>query len=330
MNKILVVTAATLFACGGAYAQDAPPPDGGPKVLMYQSNVASPVGAVAGGGMFFSAESSGDGKPITGAPYTATASTEVTQVLGDGNRIINKTTASLARDSQGRTRREESIGMVGPWQVNGPRLVFINDPTTQTNYILDVNNQLASVINVGNLSKQVVSRMNLPGKVPPLPPPLPGPPSGAGVTMLAQAGGNVTFIQKGPGGDQPEDVKTESLGVQMMEGVSVEGKRTTRTIPAGQIGNVQPIETTSEVWYSPDLQAVVMSKHSDPRFGETTYQLTGIQRAEPDHSLFEVPPGYTIQAMPAPMGFPVNLPVGTAGAGPVQFGDVGAGSPVVK
>jgi hypothetical protein len=315
MNKILMVVTATLLICGGACAQDAPPPDGGPKILMYQTNTAGPTGPMAAGGVFFSAEVSGNGKPVTGAPYTATASTEMTQVLGDGNRIVNKTTAALARDSQGRTRREETMGMVGPWQVNGPKLVFINDPASQTNYVLDAGKQTASVL-------------KLPALPPMLPPP--GSPPGVNVSMMAQAGGDVTYIQKGPGGDQPEDVKTESLGVQMMEGVSVEGKRTTRTIPAGQIGNVQPIETVSEVWYSPDLQAVVMSKHSDPRFGETMYQLTGIQRAEPDHSLFEVPPGYTIQNMPAPMGFPASLPAGTTGGGPVQFGVAGTGGPVGK
>jgi hypothetical protein len=310
MNKILIVMTATLLICGGVYAQDAPPPDGGPKILMYQSTAAMPVGPVAGGGMFLSAEVSGNGKAITGAPYTATASTEMTQVLGDGNRIVNTTTASLARDSQGRTRREETMGMVGPWQVNGPKLVFINDPTSQTNYVLDPGKQTASVL-------------KLPALPPMLPPPGP-PPPGANISIMSQAGGNVTYIQNGAGGDRPEDVKTESLGVQTMEGVSVEGKRVTRTIPAGQIGNVQAIETVTEVWFSPDLQMVVMSKHSDPRFGETTYQLTGIQRAEPDHSLFEVPPGYTIQNMPAPM----SLPAGTTGAGPVQFGVIGTGGPI--
>jgi len=104
-----------------------------------------------------------------------------------------------------------------------------------------------------------------------------------------------------------------------MEGVVVEGKRVTRTIPAGQIGNTQPIEITSEVWTSPDLQVIVMSKHSDPRFGETTYQLTGIQRAEPDHSLFEIPPGYAVKNMPAPMG----LHAGPSEGDPVPFGIVG-------
>lgn len=293
MNRAFIVMAAGLLACAGAYAQDAPPDDGGPKVLMYQTNTTGPIGPVttAGGGMFFSADvGPGGGKAITGAPYTATSSTETTQVLGDGNRIVNNTTSSLARDSQGRTRREETMGMVGPWQVNGPKLVFINDPASQTNYVLDENKQTAMV-------------MKLPGNLPQMPPlPPPGIQIQTEVDMgyVAGGGANATFISKGPGGVQP-DVKTESLGVQTMEGVSVEGKRVTTTIPAGQIGNVQPIETVSEVWFSPDLQVVVMSKHSDPRFGETTYQLTGIQRSEPDSSQFQVPPGYTVQNMPAPM-----------------------------
>jgi hypothetical protein len=69
-----------------------------------------------------------------------------------------------------------------------------------------------------------------------------------------------------------------------------------------------------------------MSKHNDPRFGETTYQLTGIQRAEPDHSLFEVPPGYAVKNMPAPMG----LHISTGEGEPTQFGVVGGVGPVVK
>jgi len=79
----------------------------------------------------------------------------MTQVLGDGNRINNKTTVSLARDSQGRTRREETMGMVGPWQVNGPKLVFINDPTSQTNYVLDANKQTVTVLKLPALNATV-------------------------------------------------------------------------------------------------------------------------------------------------------------------------------
>ena len=88
--------------------------------------------------------------------------------------------------------------------------------------------------------------------------------------------------------------KTEDLGTQTIQGVSAQGKRVTRAIPAGREGNEKEIDIVSETWYSPDLQVVVMSKTSDPRFGESVYQLNGITRAEPDPALFTVPSDYTV------------------------------------
>jgi hypothetical protein len=308
MNKIFGVVVGTFLGCAGACAQNAPPSDPGPNVMFFQPAATGPANVATGGAGSFFIESAANGRVITGAPYSATVSTEMTQILADGNRINNKTTASLARDSQGRTRREETMGMVGPWQVNGPKLVFINDPTSQTNYILDSDKQTATA-----LKHAGIAGINAAG-------------SGATVSASASGGFKVEYMGKGPGGDQPEESKTESLGTETMEGVAVEGKRVTRTIPAGQIGNTQPIEITSEVWTSPDLQVIVMSKHSDPRFGETTYQLTGIQRAEPDHSLFEIPPGYAVKSMPAPMGFPA----GPAEGDPVPFGIVRTMGPIGK
>ena len=90
------------------------------------------------------------------------------------------------------------------------------------------------------------------------------------------------------------DSATESLGTQFIEGVLAEGTRTTMTIPTSQIGNDRPIQVVSERWYSPDLQVLVMSRQSDPRFGETTYRLTNIVRSEPAFTLFEVPPDFEI------------------------------------
>jgi hypothetical protein len=86
----------------------------------------------------------------------------------------------------------------------------------------------------------------------------------------------------------------ESLGTQFMEGVAVEGTRTTMTIPAGEIGNEQPINIVSERWFSPDLKVLVMSRQSDPRFGETTYRLTNLTRTEPSPQLFEIPSDFKI------------------------------------
>jgi hypothetical protein len=96
-------------------------------------------------------------------------------------------------------------------------------------------------------------------------------------------------------GSANANAKTESLGPQTIEGVNAEWTRTTRTIPTGEIGNEKPITIVSQHWYSADLQMDVKSTHSDPRFGDTTYTLTRIQRQEPDASLFAVPSDYTIE-----------------------------------
>jgi len=93
----------------------------------------------------------------------------------------------------------------------------------------------------------------------------------------------------------------ESLGKQTIEGVEAEGTRTTIVIQPGAMGNERAISIVSERWYSPELQTVVMTKHSDPRFGETTYRLTNINRSEPARTLFEVPADYTLKNEPSPM-----------------------------
>lgn len=100
--------------------------------------------------------------------------------------------------------------------------------------------------------------------------------------------------------DSSENMKKESLGTQNIEGVAAEGTRTTFTIPAGDIGNELPINIVTETWYSPELQVVVMRKHTDPQRGETTYRLTNINRSEPSRSLFEVPADYTLKESHVP------------------------------
>jgi hypothetical protein len=98
-----------------------------------------------------------------------------------------------------------------------------------------------------------------------------------------------------PPADRQQNTRTESLGTKTVEGLTAEGTRTTVTIPAGQEGNEQPMQTVTESWYSPDLQIVVLFKRSDPRTGETVTRYTNIVRAEPAHNLFEVPSDYQIE-----------------------------------
>ncbi len=81
------------------------------------------------------------------------------------------------------------------------------------------------------------------------------------------------------------------------------------TIPTCQIGNDRPLQIVSERWFSPDLQVLVMSRQSDPRFGETTYRLTNIVRSEPIFTLFEVPPDFEVVEGPGPDDVYGNLRV---------------------
>ena len=94
---------------------------------------------------------------------------------------------------------------------------------------------------------------------------------------------------------------TTNLGEKDFEGVRAQGKSTTWTIPAGEIGNRNPIMVMSESWYSPDLQVTVYQRHSDPRTGESIYRLANIRRGEPAPDLFKVPEDYKVKGR-APKG----------------------------
>ena len=85
---------------------------------------------------------------------------------------------------------------------------------------------------------------------------------------------------------------TTSLGSKEIDGVRVNGERTTWTVEAGKIGNERPIVSTREVWTAPDLLLTVQSREVDPRNGDVTYRLSGMKRGEPDSNLFKVPADY--------------------------------------
>lgn len=88
--------------------------------------------------------------------------------------------------------------------------------------------------------------------------------------------------------------QTTDLGTQTVNGVLATGTRITHTIPAGAIGNQQPIEVVRETWISTDLKVPVQIKSTDPRFGDTTMNLASIALGEPDASLFQVPSDYNV------------------------------------
>jgi hypothetical protein len=230
---------------------------------------------------------------IAGAAFTADATTEFTQMLSDGNRIERRFSTSLARDGKGRTRSEQEVAMLGPLVVlqNGkggmnwtagqpaattqgepPRFTVITDPVEGVTYTLDERakearrsptkfEMIGSVeLKVQSIElKKVADRMEM-----------------ARQGAVANAG------------------TIEPLGTRQIEGVAAEGTRTTMTIPAGQIGNLNPINMVTERWFSKELQMAVLITRRDPRSGETVYRLTNIVRAEPPPDLFSVPSDYRV------------------------------------
>jgi hypothetical protein len=282
-GALAAMSVGTAWGQSGSTNAAAPPPPPPEANVFFQRIGPGPMG---GGDMRFLAfEGATNGKTVTGAPFSATISTQSVQTLADGNRIVRSSSGTLARDSQGRTRREMTLPAIGPWAANGqtpPHAVDINDPVAGAQYILEADRKIAH---------QIKDRPRG-GRHQGLPP-------------------GAVQIQNG----QDKEVTTTSLGTQTINGISAEGTRYTRTIPAGQIGNDKSIEIVTESWYSPDLQMVVMTKRSDPMQGDSTYQLTNIQRAEPDAALFQVPPDYTVK-QGGPRGAVVVRTWGARQAGP--------------
>jgi hypothetical protein len=224
------------------------------------------------------------GKLVKGAPFSATATSESTETLQDGSTIHRTSQITMYRDSQGRSRHEATFTGFGPLNASGtPKtMVTISDPVAGVHIMLDTDNKVAH--------KSAIRAH--------------GGPNGANATPDAN------FQSRAQEHEQKEIaaglLKKESLGTQTINGVVAEGTRTTRIIPAGQIGNEKALQIVSERWYSSDLQIVLKSSRTDPRFGTTTYTVTNLQRSEPSASLFTVPNDYSVQAGELHRGGPAS------------------------
>jgi hypothetical protein len=231
------------------------------------------------------------GKAVKGAPFSATATSETTSTLQDGSVIHRTSQVSMYRDSQGRSRHEATFTGFGPLTASGTpkKMVMISDPVAGVHIMLDDEQKVAhqSALHVhGANSANAQSAPAFEGKM-------------QERMQKEEAAGLL---------------KTESLGTQTINGIVTEGTRTTRIIPAGQIGNEKALQVVSERWYSADLQIVLKSTRTDPRTGTTTYTITSIQRTEPAAALFAVPAGYSVRAGGRGQGGPGGR--GPAGAPP--------------
>ncbi len=238
---------------------------------------------------------------VKGAPYFAEVVTESIQTLADGNRIARRTTGRVYRDGQGRIRREEDR------EAGRVRTISITDPVGGAAWSLNPETKLAwktPYQTAGAIVRKVEGVVPIDG---PVVDPLEIDrrkeiekkvlEAKAALEIVGGAGGGGGA--RGTGGMVPKEMawheKVEKLPARQIEGVMAEGTRTTRTIPAGAIGNEQPIAIVTEQWRSPDLNVLVLTRTADPRSGETTYRLLGITRGEPDPSWFTVPGDYAVR-----------------------------------
>lgn len=217
---------------------------------------------------------------VKGLPFSGEAVTEHVQRLGDGNRMVRKSSARLFRDSSGRTRREHLLTRGGPAPApdgQEPRLIVIGDPVAQVEYLVDT---ARGTLRKTHLTPGLAQARGRAG----------GTEGSFGVLMPTSAAHR--RMAEGEQAAPPPAPKKEKLEPQLIEGLMAEGTRTTVTIPAGEFDNEQPLEITHEQWYSPELRMVVLLKHNDPRFGETVFRLTNVSRTEPAPELFAEPQGY--------------------------------------
>src|SRR5688500_9555218 len=197
---------------------------------------------------------------VPNAPFTADAVTTVTQTLGDGTKIEQRSTARWYRDSAGRVRREQTV--IGLDRLN-PQ---VSPQTTITFDSVPGDPQPYTLTPATRSARRA--------------------PRGIQWFELTSTLSNDTLGLRGRGGDIltvdrpyltrsaqtaaiPPDLKPteEQLGTRQIEGVKATGRRATTVIPAGRIGNDRAIQVVEEQWESTELNMVVSSRFSDPRTG---------------------------------------------------------------
>jgi hypothetical protein len=265
------------------------------------------------------------GKAVKGAPYSAEAISERVQNLADGNQILTKSASVSYRDGMGRTRQENN-------DTKGElRTVVIHDPVAGTVVTLHPQDKTAHKMVIKEikgeareLARKTIEEMRAEGKLP----------RGAGDgqhedvvikrverldgaqrdriredvrvrvagAMAQEHGAREIERTIGPAlagafGDMKWSGKAsvKELGSKEIDGVKADGKMRSYEIPAGEMGNRNPIVVSDESWYAPELQVTVYSKHSDPRSGDRIYRLANLKRGEPAASLFTIPSDYTVK-----------------------------------
>jgi hypothetical protein len=204
---------------------------------------------------------------VTGAPYSGTQSFQSVLTLANGTHISRPASEreTTRRDSAGRVRTERELFPARPGdpQQTSFMIVKVQDPVLGYAYLLDSVNQVAHRTAI---------------KSGPAGPPFSPTPR---VGTHTSPDGSVSV--------------TESLGEQIMFGVSVIGTKTTTTYPAGsRLGNDRPVTSVNEGWWSPQVGKEVMQTNMSPEGIVSTMSMNDLSTAEPDAALFQIPAGYKV------------------------------------
>jgi hypothetical protein len=186
--------------------------------------------------------------PVSGAPFSADE-IQLENPSPNVHNVLPMKAIAVYRDSAGRTRIEVSV----PRDPTGNPNLVIDDPVANVTYMIDERNKF-------------VRRLTFPS-----PRPIPSahetPKNSSAMVMMFPGSQNI-------------QTTTESLGNQLIQGISVEGKRITSTSPQTFPGCDKNTSIT-ESWYSRELWLTLLQKHSNC-MGEGSTHLENIRRAEPD------------------------------------------------
>jgi len=213
----------------------------------------------------------------TGKPFSATVTSQTVQTYIDGTHISRTSTMVEYRDAAGRVRTETPVA-------NSVPNILIRDNVAGVNYRLDPTQRSAVRMPIAAMVAQAVT----------IPRPASAEPASRLVQLQGEAGDGIRIRVARIGAHINPNEIVEDLGITSVNGVQARGTRSTTIVPAGTIGNDREFRSIEERWFSTDLNLLIKSESTDPRFGKTTYELTNISRQPPDPALFQVPPDYTV------------------------------------
>ena len=201
--------------------------------------------------------------PIPNAPFTATLDTEWVRYAGQGATITLVNERHIARDRSGRIYQERwyLVAKYGK-EKSEMNWIQIADPKRHTLYNCSPQRHICELKDYDPSDELSAATQRAPM------------PSGE---------------------TQHGQTKVEDLGTRNIAGVETVGRRETRVIAQGEMGNDQEVTSVNETWHSQELGMNLLSIRSGPIVGKQTFTITELSSGDPDAHLFELPAGYEVR-----------------------------------